>query len=395
MRIALPLALAAPFAVALAAGQGNAQSDIADQQRRLVEARAQSAAAARRAARLDQAAATERDAAAKAAAQEQAQAAKVQKAEADIAAATARITLVDRLLSAQQADLAQQQGPIARLIAALATLAMRPGAVGVIQPGTLDDLVHVRAVLGSTLPLVEARTATLRMALARARKLRADQSVAVAAMDHSRADLETQRMGLARIEAEHRLKSRDLGRTALAESDRAIGMGEQARDLVDAMRVTTNAAATGRMLAAMPGPLPRPGRPGDVDAVALPWTAASAPYRLPVAGRLVTGFGEVSDTGVRSRGLSFAVPEGADVMAPAAGKVVFAGLFRTYHSVVIIDHGAGWSSLVSGLGTLRVRVGDRVAQGALIGAAAGGSAPEVTVELRRRGRAVDLAPLTG
>jgi len=83
------------------------------------------------------------------------------------------------------------------------------------------------------------------------------------------------------------------------------------------------------------------------------------------------------------------------VVAPAAGKVVFAGLFRTYRNVLIIDHGGGWTSLISGLGTLRVRVGDQLAQGALIGSVADGPEPRVTVELRRHDRAVDLAPLTG
>ncbi len=88
--------------------------------------------------------------------------------------------------------------------------------------------------------------------------------------------------------------------------------------------------------------------------------------------------------------------QGTDVTAPAGGKVAFAGLFRDYQNVVIIDHGGGWTSLISGLGTLRVRAGDRIAQGALIGAAAGGrNEPSVTVELRRKGRPVDLAPLTG
>jgi septal ring factor EnvC (AmiA/AmiB activator) len=396
VKMVLPLAIIAPFAVALAAGAGNAQSDIAEQQRRLIEARAQSAAAAERATRLGNAAAAERNEAAKAAADEQAQAAKVEKAQADIATATARIALVDQLLSRQQASLAEQQGPIARLVAALASLAQRPGVVAMIQPGTLDDLVHVRAVLGSTLPIVQARTAGLKAELERARRLRAGQAESVMALNRSRAVLDRERIGLARIEAEHRLKSVALNRGALTESDRAIGLGERARDLVDQMQISTVASVTSAALAKLPGPLPRPPRNGEVTPSTLPWTTASAPYRLPVTGRLMTGFGEVSDTGVRSRGLTFAVAQGTDVTAPAAGKVAFAGLFRDYQNVVIIDHGGGWTSLISGLGTLRVRAGDRIAQGALIGAAAGGkSDPSVTLELRRKGRPVDLAPLTG
>ena len=63
--------------------------------------------------------------------------------------------------------------------------------------------------------------------------------------------------------------------------------------------------------------------------------------------------------------------------------------------MLIIDHGGGWTSLVSGLGGIAIRVGDSVAQGDMIGHAGTGDAPRVTVELRRRDRAVDMTPLLG
>jgi septal ring factor EnvC (AmiA/AmiB activator) len=393
-RALIPIALA-PFAVALIAGQGSAQSEMADQQRRLVEARAQSSDAAVRAAKLDAAADAERNEAAKALAQEQALGARVQQAQADIAAASARIALADQMLDQQQASLAQQQGPIARLVAALCSLALRPSAVSVVQPGSVTDLVHVRAVLGSTLPQVQARTASLRTDLERTRRLRVVAQLAVQSLAESRRRLETNRIALARLEAEHRLNSQSLSRSALAESDRAIGLGERARDLVDQMSITGDAVATAAALSQLAGPLPRPVQPGEIPPTALPWDAASAPYRLPVDGRLVTGFGEVSPGGVTSRGLTFAVDGEARVIAPAAGKVIFAGPFRDYGLVVIVDHGGGWTSLLSGLGRLDVRVGVPVAKGASLGAAPAGEERTVTVELRRKGRPIDLVALTG
>jgi len=397
MRAAWTLALL-PIAAAFAASQGNAQSDpaqsdLADQQRRLLAARAQSAAAAERAAKLDAAAKTEQNEAAKARAEEEAMGARIQQAQADIAAASARVTLVDRLLGDQQARLAAQQGPIARLIAALCSLAQRPDAVSVMQPGSVGDLVHVRAVIGSTLPLVRARTAGLRADLNNTRRLRADAALAARSLTEGRRRLETNRIALARLEAEHRLKSQDLSRSALAESDRAIGLGERARDLVDNMRETTNASATATALAALSGPLPRPGEPSDPP---LSWTGGTAPYRVPVTGKLVTGFGEVSsDAGVTSRGLTWAVPGGADIAAPAAGKIAFAGPFRDYGKIVVIDHGGGWSTVLIGLGTLSVATGQRVGQGALLGAAPQGDDRQVTAELRRKGRPIDPVALTG
>ena len=397
MRAAWTLALL-PIAAAFAASQGNAQSDpaqsdLADQQRRLLAARAQSAAAAERAAKLDAAAKTEQNEAAKARAEEEAMGARIQQAQADIAAASARVTLVDRLLGDQQARLAAQQGPIARLIAALCSLAQRPDAVSVMQPGSVGDLVHVRAVIGSTLPLVRARTAGLRADLNKTRRRRADAALAARSLTEGRRRLETNRIALARLEAEHRLKSQDLSRSALAESDRAIGLGERARDLVDNMQETTNASATATALAALSGPLPRPGEPSDPP---LSWTGGTAPYRVPVTGKLVTGFGEVSpDAGVTSRGLTWAVPGGADIAAPAAGKIAFAGPFRDYGKIVVIDHGGGWSTVLIGLGTLSVATGQRVGQGALLGAAPQGDDRQVTAELRRKGRPIDPVALTG
>ena len=381
-----------PVAAALLAGQGSAQSELADQQRRLIAARAQSAAAAARAQQLDAAAKAESDEAAKARAEEAAMGARIQQAQADIAAASARVALVDRLLADQQARLAEQQGPIARLVAALCSLAQRPDAVAVMQPGSVADLVHVRAVIGGTLPRIRARTAGLRADLDQTRKLRADAVLAARSLTDGRRRLETNRIALAQLEAQHRLKSQDLNRSALAESDRAIGLGERARDLVDDMQVTTDAAATARALTALPGPLPRP---GDATAPPLSWTAATAPWRVPVAGRLTTGFGEISDAGVTSRGLTWSVPGGADIAAPASGRIAFAGPFRDYGTIVVIDHGGGWPTLLVGLGKLSVTAGERVAQGALLGAAPSGDDRKVTAELRRKGRPVDPVALTG
>jgi murein hydrolase activator len=83
----------------------------------------------------------------------------------------------------------------------------------------------------------------------------------------------------------------------------------------------------------------------------------------------------------------------ARAIAPAAGRVVYAGPFRAYRGVIIIDHGEGWTSLIAGLGGLAVRVGDQVSAGQLIGRASGGGDPRVTIELRRRGQPIDLAQL--
>ena len=372
----------------LAGGAAAQGPTLADRRRGLFEAKRDAALAGARADRLLAAAAAARTAADRAAAEEQGLAARVTASVAELEAAEARVAIVARLLASQRARLAQAQAPVAKLLAGLQALATRPAIVAAAQPGSVEDLVRLRAVLGGTLPVVRARTAAVRAALAETRRLADASTLAARGLRDGRAKLERDRTALALAGARERRRAQGLGRDAMTESDRALALGERARDLVDQLELGEAEVATAAELAALPGPVMRPfgsgaGRPA--------WAAGA--YRLPVAGRLLTGFGEMSDAGVHSRGLTFAVAPGARVLAPAGGTVRYARGFRGYGGIVIVDHGAGWTSLVTGLGRIGVSPGAVVRQGGLLGSAAAGEEPAVTVELRRRGRPVDVAAL--
>lgn len=377
---AMLLAGAVPLTSAVAA-----PDPLAIERERLSAAKRSAAEASNRAVDLERRASDERDAAARARAEEAAVSARIDRAEADIAAAQARVAIVDTLLARQRAELGERQAPVARLIAALASLARRPAAATIVQPGSVTDLVHVRAVLGSTLPAIRAETTNLRGDLARTRALQASAALASESLNAGRRTLVAERRSLAALRARHATAAARLGRDALVQSDRAIAMGEEARDIVDRMAAIGETQATLDDLAMLPGPPRGPEATGAEVAV----------YRLPVAGRLVTGFGEISDNGVRARGLTFTVGANAPVVAPAAGRVIFARPFRGFGTVVIVDHGAGWTSLVMGLAMSSVTRGAEVRAGQMLGRAGDEAEPEVTVELRRRGRPMDLTALVG
>ena len=116
------------------------------------------------------------------------------------------------------------------------------------------------------------------------------------------------------------------------------------------------------------------------------------PYRLPVVGRVLTGLGEVSDAGIRARGVTLSPAAGAQVVSPGAGRIAYAGGFRGYGRIVIVDHGGGWTTLLTGLGRTAVTAGQTVDAGSPLGTA-GATRPSITVELRHDGSPVDIAPL--
>jgi septal ring factor EnvC (AmiA/AmiB activator) len=368
---------------------------IADERKALDTAQREADAAIKRSQRYENAAAQVMDKADKTRAEAAAIAARIQESEAAITAAQARVVLVERLRRQQQTRLAARQQPITRLAAALQTMARRPSALAIVQPGSLDDMVHARLLLANAVPVIQARSADLRAELDRATQLRAQAEAAVAEVSREQAMLEARRQSLARLESEQRAQSRRLGDSAFLERERAQGMAEKARDITDLMASMDRQAELAADLASLPGPVLRPPQPGQSAAPPTDRTDAALPrpaYRLPVLGRVVTGVGEISETGIRSRGLTFITRPDAQVIAPANGRVKFAESFRDYGLIVIIDHGGGWTTLITGLHNLSVAVGDSIVQGSPVGRAGPGK-PKITVELRRQGQPVDIAPL--
>lgn len=380
----------------LLASVASAQT-LEDERRALAAAKAQSAAADTRADGFEARAAAEQDRSEKALAQSAAVASRIQSAEADIDAARARIRLIERLRAEQRARLATHQEPAVRLLAALQTMARRPPVLSLVQPGSTRDLVHTRAVLSTMLPVLRQRTAGLRQEIDAGRRLRADADRALAALGAGQKRLADERSQLVRLASEARVNARRFSSSAMIEQDRAIAMGEKARDIVDLMAQIGVDAARGDRLSTLPGPTLRPAMPSGPRAIPVERTAATnnrLPYRLPVSGRVLTGLGEVSGTGVRARGLTIATRPSAQAIAPNDGRIVFAGPYRGFGKIVIIDHGEGWTTLVTNLATLDVAVGDKVLQGSPIGRT-GIEDPKVTVELRRGNRPIDIAHIVG
>jgi septal ring factor EnvC (AmiA/AmiB activator) len=112
----------------------------------------------------------------------------------------------------------------------------------------------------------------------------------------------------------------------------------------------------------------------------------------PVEGRRVLSFGERTSFGAPSKGTTIESAAGAPVLAPATGFVLFAGEWRSYGPLVILDAGCGAEVLLSGVGALTVAGGGQVDRGGRIGKVpepAPGNLPVVYFEVRRNGAPVD------
>lgn len=370
----------------------NALDDPAQTRRDWNQAQAQAGQARGRAERLENDAKQATAAADRAAKEAAALAARIQEAEAQILADEARIRIIGRQRADLRAQLARRQKPLVELIGALQRLSRRPPLVALLRPGSLSDSVHTRALLESMLPQVQRRTAALRSELARARALQEQAKAAEGALQDEIARLNARRRDLGAMEVRQRQAARDANGGASREAERALALAEKARDLGGLVKGLEEAAALRDRLAALPGPVLRPAAGQAVSEASYapspsPTLTALPDFLLPVTGRLISGFGDAS-RGTMARGITMAVRAQAQVVAPSAGRVAFAGPFAGYGQIVIIDHPGGFTSLITGLAKLSAQVGGNVVAGSPLGSAGAGQ-PQVTLELRKDGRPVN------
>jgi septal ring factor EnvC (AmiA/AmiB activator) len=391
---------ASAVALLVAMPQGWAQRDVTllepeEAQAELTRATRESQRAEARADRFAREAEEASEAADKTAREAASLAAQIQAAEANIVAARARYSLLqsDRVKLSKR--LSDRREPLVRLTGALQTTARRPLALSALQPGSLKDLVYVRAVLASAVPEIRTRTAALRAELEEGRRLERRAARVLETLRGSEADLQTRRTQLAALEAQQRLASTEARSNAVRESERALALAEEARDLDGLVETLGEAAQLRAELAALPGPIARPDDLStsvievDPTPAATPAGTSSPPgFQLPVQGRTLAGFGEVRDSGLRSKGLTLAPVPSAQVVAPSAGRIAFAGPYRGFGRIVIIEHPGGWTSLVTGLQRTEVEVGEEVIGGAPLGVAGSGEDP-ISLELRRDGEPVN------
>ncbi len=386
MRLAITLSLlaVAPLSVAGALMAQSAPS-LDTEQKALREAKAKAIKAERRSEFLRQEASNAASTADRIVAQRAVLSAEIAAAEAQIEAANARVAIITRRQRAQRSRLGQESEPMLRLNAALQQMTSRPTALMIAQPGQREDYIHLRAVMATVQPEIIRRTSALRQQIAVQNELRAQELVALRSLGDARSRLKSRRTALARLEGDARGKAGDLSANAAIEFEQAIAQGERARDIVgriDTQRLSSEKAAE---LAALDGPILR--QSGEVRE-----TSSKAVYILPARGAIVSGFNELNATGYRERGLRMAVAASSPVVAPAGGKVSFAGRYRSYGQIIIIEHGNGWNTLITSLDAVQVAKGATVAQGAVLGTSGDGT-PEIGVELRKNGRVMDIAAL--
>jgi septal ring factor EnvC (AmiA/AmiB activator) len=330
----------------------------------------------------------------------------------------------------KSSDLERHRAQQKQLLMALARLARNPPEGLALAPGDPVDAMRSAILMGAAVPPLEAAARRLGREIEALAALRRETQAAEARHRAERLDLDKEQTRLQALIARKAVLQQEAQQGAAESGQRQLQLAAQASDLqqlierLDAERKARDAELQRRraeqqrqaeaerraaerlmqqqqqkpapeahgesvVVAAPPPPPPDPGKPAHLR----PFAQARGAMLVPASGPIVRRFGENDELGVAAKGLTFETRDGAQVVAPYDGRILFAGPFRGYGQILIIEHGDGYHSLLAGLERVEGTVGQWVVAGEPVGTMPRGEQkPHLYLELRHDGQPINPLP---
>jgi septal ring factor EnvC (AmiA/AmiB activator) len=269
-------------------------------------------------------------------------------------------------------------------------------------------------LLGSVVPEMRAQAERLVADLSELISLRKTIAAERDQLSIDRDKLKGDQVQLASLVEERQRKQSAIEKDMEAEGARALMLARQAdslQGLIARMEQDLKSAAKAAATASLKGaPAALNGKP-NLGALkdpgrlspAIAFASAKGLFALPVNGVKIRGFGGSDGVGGAEKGISLASRAGAQVTTPCDGWVVYAGPFRSYGQLLILNAGGGYHVLIAGMERISVNIGQFVLTGepvATMGTtsqvasilAANASQPVLYIEFRKDGTPIDPGP---
>ena len=280
-------------------------------------------------------------------------------------------------IDVEHAKLEDKRGVLAQLILALQRLNRMPPQALLARPTTPIDTARSFELLQQVMPNVSAEAKEVKEILDDLAELQKTQDKQMADLAKEQKALQSKHTQLEKAVSRRRELIRETQRNQDRTAQKVASLAAQAKDLRELLDgIERQETPSNRALSSM-------------GQTFKSWLGGAG--KLPVSGTVKLGYGQSMPGGGVSKGLSIQATSGAIVTAPHDGVVRFAGPFRQYKLLIIIQHANGEHSLLGGLQELYTRTGDRIAAGEPLGKLSGDSTQSASLyyERRRNGKPID------
>ena len=310
-----------------------------------------------------------------------------------------------------------RRGVIVEVLAALQRMGRRPPPAVLVRPEDMLEAVRASILLGAVLPELRSEVEFLATDLAELVRLKQAIAADRATLDAELIALTGEQERLTALIGARQARMAEVEKNVGSEQEKAAGLARQAgtlKELIDRMEKEISgarqAADEARKAAAAQE---REAKEKFAQAAfrdparlapKIPFAEARGLLPRPVSGDTVLDFGASDGYGGTTRGISITTRPKVAVVSPADGWVAFAGPFRSYGRLLIINAGGGYYVLLAGMDQISVDVGQFVLAGepvatmgetplmALTGSAIEKNTPVLYVEFRKDGGSIDPGP---
>jgi murein hydrolase activator len=313
-----------------------------------------------------------------------------------------------------RATLDSRRTEIVEVLAALQRAGRRTPPALLVRPEDALQSLRTAMLLGSVVPELRARADKLATDLGELVNVRKKIATQRDVLARDRDRLKDDSVRMAALVEERQRKQSAIEKDVEAEGARAINLSRQVESLqglITKMEQELKSAAKAAATASLQGAPAAPGGKPNLGALkdparltpAIAFASAKALFAFPVNGRKIRDFGGSDGAGGVEKGISLATKPGAQVTTPCDGWVVYAGPFRSYGQLLILNAGGGYHVLIAGMERISVNIGQFVLTGepvATMGStsqvasilATSASQPVLYVEFRKDGTPIDPGP---
>lgn len=337
---------------------------------------------------------------------------RVKQAETDVAAVEERLSdlIVEELEVRGRLDGADAE--VSNVLAALERISLSPPPALIVDPSDALGSARGAMLISAIVPQLRARADAVSLDLQKLQDIKSSALAEEATLKANQEVLEEEQLRIATLVAARKLQITQKSAALQAEQAAAEELAKKAgtlRELVEALSARAAAGATSAPATATEPETPRLS-PEAIEMAfanaartepAVPFELARGYLAEPSNGELVVAYGNNDRLGGISHGQSIVTAPGAQVVAPADGWVLYKGPYLNYGQIVILNTGSGYTTLLAGLDSISVDIGQFVLMGEPLGTmgsrtigpvmttSAGNGRPTLYIELRHNNEPFD------
>lgn len=334
---------------------------------------------------------------------------KIQNGEDEILKKQEELAVLQKHLNESEEKFNSENDMLIETLAALQNLALRPSEAVLVQPLSPVEVMRSSILLRGSVHSLESRASSIRQSIEDISNQKAQIALRLQDLEKDNKKLAMQQEDMKKLSQQKSTMYSQISSQSEEAKKKADMLASQAHNLRDLLEKLEKQKEIARRQMAEKARLAREQAAAKLheeshglEAIneyenssqtlgqpAAGFSKAKGRLSRPARGPLVTAFHSELSKGVYSNGIDIKTAAKAQVIAPYDGTVIYAGPFKNFANLVIIDHGEGYTSLLSGLGETDTEVGQTLLAGEPVGTMPADAGSKLHIEIRKNNHPVN------